>query len=163
MPAIRSNRGPRVVGVTGWLMLSLVFVLSHGVCIAQDISRCGHSTVEDAGGPAVASEAASFLGRLQRNVKANDKAQFASLVHYPVRVIDGGHSIEISSSSALIKKYSAILNPDVRHAILAQPAECLFANGQGVMIGTGQVWFQKEPGGEMKIITINLSAPRTSE
>jgi hypothetical protein len=149
-------------GVTSLLILSLLLVLPHGVCIAQDISRCGNSTVEDAWGPTVASEAASFLARLQRNVKANDKTQFASLVHYPVHVIDGNHSIEISSSSNLMKKYSAILTADVRHAILAQSAQCLFANGQGIMIGRGQLWFQKEPSGEMKIITINLSAPRTS-
>jgi hypothetical protein len=149
--------------VVGWLILSLVFVLSRGVCIAEATSRCGHSTVDDAWGPAVASQAKSFLVRLQRAVKADDKAQFASLVHYPIRVISKGHSVKISSSRNLIKKYSAILTSDVRHAILAQSAECLFANGDGIMIGRGQVWFQKGPSGEMKIITINVSAPKTSE
>ena len=47
----------------------------------------------------------------------------------------------------------------VRHAILAQSASCLFANGQGVMIGRGQIWFQEQSDGKMKIITINLGAP----
>jgi hypothetical protein len=142
------------------MVLPLAILLSHGLCLAQDSSRCGDSTVEDAWGPTVASEARSFLVRLQRIVKTGDKKQLASLIHYPVRVLDGDHSIEISSPSRFVEKYSSILTPDVRHAILAQSATCLFGNGQGMMIGRGQLWFQKESSGDMKIITINLSAPR---
>lgn len=161
MHAIRchsgSTRAPRVA--TGWSALLLVTVLSHGVCRAQDISHCGRSTVEDAWGPKVASQVQSFLTRLQAIVRANEKVQFASLVHYPVRVLDGNRRIEISSRSALVQKYSSVVTPDVRRAILTQSAACLFANGQGVMIGRGQVWFQQDPSGEMRIITINLTAP----
>ena len=46
----------------------------------------------------------------------------------------------------------------VREAILKQSQECLFGNDQGVMIGNGQIWFQPEPSGKMKIITINLTS-----
>ena len=164
MRAIRLNNRSRVLNcVAGWLVLPLVTVLSHSVCSAQDTSRCGNSTVEDAWGPEVASQAQSFLSRLQRIVKANDKEQFASLIRYPIRVFDGSRSIAISSPSDFVRKYSSILTPDVKNAILAQSATCLFANGQGMMVGRGQVWFQKEPSGAMKIITINLSAPRNNE
>ena len=120
---------------------------------------CGHSTVEDARGPTVAAEARSFLLKLQRIVKMNDKKQFSSLVHYPIRVLDGDRAIEISSPTELVDKYSTVLRADVKHAILAQSARCPFGNGQGMMVGKGQLWFQKESNGEMKIVTINPSAP----
>ena len=161
MPVIRiNNRSRSLKLLAGWLVLALAPLLSHALCRAQDTSRCANSTVEDAWGPAVASEARSFLVRLQRIVKTGDKKQFASLIHYPIRVLDGKHSIEISSPSDFVEKYSSILTPDVKHAILAQSATCLFGNGQGMMVGRGQLWFRKESSGDMKIITINLSAPR---
>ena len=166
MPAIRrtNNEPGTLKWLAGWMVLPLVILLSHGLCLAQDSSRCGgDSTVEDAWGPTVASEARSFLVRLQRIVKTGDKKQLASLIHYPIRVLDGDHSIEISSPSRFVEKYSSILTPDVKHAILAQSATCLFGNGQGMMIGRGQLWFQKESSGDMKIITINLSAPRVDQ
>jgi hypothetical protein len=34
---------------------------------------------------------------------------------------------------------------------------------QGMMVGNGQLWFQKEASGEMKIITINVSIPSTTK
>jgi hypothetical protein len=153
------NRSTTLRRVAGWLM-PLLIALPQAVFSAQDTSSCGHSTVEDAWGAEVASQARSFLTRLQRIVRSDDKAQFASVTHYPVRVLDGSRVTEISSPSDLVRNYSSVLTPDVRHSILAQSATCLFANGQGMMIGKGQVWFRKEPSGDMKIITINLSAPR---
>jgi hypothetical protein len=146
--------------LAGGFTLLLLLLLSPGITRAQDSSPCEGSTVEDAWGAEVASQAKSFLATLQRVVKINDKAQFALLAHYPLRVLDGNHKIEIVSATDLNQKYSTILVPDVRQAILGQSAQCLFANGQGAMIGKGQVWFQKEPSGEMKIITINLGAPK---
>jgi hypothetical protein len=108
MLAIRRHRRPGALEVmAGWVVLSLAFRV-----ITRCLHRAGHfalwhSTVDDAWGPAVASQAKSFLVRLQRAGKADDKAQFASLVHYPIRVISKDHSVEISSSRNLIKKYSA--------------------------------------------------------
>lgn len=144
------------------VMVVMVFSCAS-FCHAQDASSCGHSTVEDAWGPKVASEARSFLGRLQRIVKSGDKKQFASLIHYPIRILDGNRSIEITSPSDFVEKYSSILTPNVKHAILTQSAACLFGNGQGIMIGRGQLWFQRESSGDMKVITVNLTAPSVAE
>jgi len=161
VPAIRriNNRLRLLKHLGGWLGLPLAILLACAPSCAQDASRCGHSTVEDAWGPAVDSEAKSFLIKLQRVVKTDEKEQLASLIHYPIDVLHGNHSIKISSPSEFVDKYSSIITLNVRQAILTQPASCLFANGEGIMIGRGQVWFQKEPGRDMKIITINLSAP----
>jgi hypothetical protein len=102
----------------------------------------------------MASEAKAFLAKLQHIVKTNNKKEFASLIDYPIRVYLGGHLTKISSRSDFVHKYSSIIAPDVRHAILAQSADCLFGNYQGMMIGRGQVWFQPGSDGQMRIITI---------
>jgi hypothetical protein len=97
---------------------------------------------------------------LQQVVKVGDKRQFAMLIHYPIRIIDGTRITEVASPSDFVKRYASILTPVVKHAILAQSGTCLFGNGGGMMVGKGQLWFQKEPTGEMKIITINLTVPK---
>jgi len=146
-----------------WLMLALATLSCASFCYAQSPSGCRNSTVEDAWGPTVASEARSFLGRLQGIIESGDKKQFASLIHYPLRVFDGDRKIEITSRTDFAKKYSSIITSDVRHAILGQSADCLFGNAQGMMIGSGQVWFLPDSSGKMKIITINKTAPKVDE
>jgi hypothetical protein len=141
-------------------MLFLVITAAPRVLRAsQSTSHCPNSTVEDAWGPEVAARAKTFLSTLQKVVESNDSAGFARLVHYPVRVIDAGRVSKITTRSALARKFPALMTANVREAILKQSQECLFGNDQGVMIGNGQVWFQPEPSGKMKIITINLTSP----
>jgi hypothetical protein len=145
----------RTVRGLKWVLMAFVF-LSPVHCQAQESSRCnGNRTVEDAWGTKVASETIAFLTQLQRALRAGDKKQIASPVHYPLRVFDGSLTIEISSPSDLVTRYSSVFSRDVRQAILTQSGECLFGNDQGMMIGNGQVWFELESSGEMKIITIN--------
>lgn len=158
-----NNRSELLKFFAAWLVLPLAISSSRALPRTQDISRCGQSTVEDAWGPTVAAEASSFLVRLQRVVKTGDKEQLASLIHYPLRVYRGNRGIKISSRSDFVTRYSSIITPAVRHAILRQSASCLFGNGQGMMVGNGQLWFQKQSTGEMKIITINVSAPKVGK
>lgn len=146
-----------------WGVLLLAFCGLQNISASQDTGRCEQSTVKDAWGPKIATEARSFLIRLQSVVKATDRKQFSSLVHYPVRILQQNHSFEIFSPSDFVDKYSAIVTPEVKHAILAQSPDCLFGNGDGMMVGRGQVWFQKESSGEMKIVTINPHAPVVAE
>jgi hypothetical protein len=131
-------------------------------CHAQDASNsgCGHSTVADAWGPEFASQAEVFLTQLQRIVKTNDKARFAELVHYPIKVSAGDNTNEVSTPADFIRRYRSIVTPALKQTILTQDPKCLFANGQGVMIGHGQLWFQQE-GKAMKIVTITLDLPES--
>ena len=141
-----------------WLTLVLLITASQIVSTAQSTSKCKNSTIEEAWGPEYASQARSFFATLQRVVESNDSAKFARLIHYPVR-LSGAHVTKITRPSELIRKYSSIMTSEMRKAILAQTPECLFANGQGVMIGNGQIWFQQDQGGKFKIITINVMSP----
>jgi hypothetical protein len=133
------------------------------VCQAQEDSgaACGHSTVAAAWGPDFASRAESFLAELQNAVRTDDKAKFAALVHYPIEVSWGNKTAEVPTSADFIKRYGSIVTPALKHTILAQNPKCLFANGQGVMIGHGQLWFQEQAGRRMKIITITLDSPES--
>jgi hypothetical protein len=44
----------------------------------------------------------------------------------------------------------------VKAAVASQSPDCLFANWQGVMIGSGVIWFEQENHGAMRIKAINL-------
>jgi hypothetical protein len=160
MLAMRSSKISRFVERTRrFVMLFLVLSVSAALfCNAQNSasSTCENSTVADAWGPEFASQAKVFLAGLQSVVKSEDKEQFASLVQYPVHIFGGKKGKEIRTRADLIRSYSSIMTPDFKHAILAQPSECLFANGQGVMVGGGRIWFQKQSDGAMRIITFNL-------
>jgi len=140
----------------GWTVLA--GSLFQAVCQERRDYPCGHSTVDDNYGRVYSSEARSFLSKLQHVVKADDRAQFAVLVQYPLR-INGDHKLQIPTPEDLIRKYPQIVTPNVKLAITHQSANCLFANGDGVMIGDGQVWFNEDASGKMKIVTINLGLP----
>jgi hypothetical protein len=119
---------------------------------------CERSTVEDAWGRQVAAQSKAFLIKLQRAIKVNDKNTFSSFVKYPVNVFESGHRRKITTAAQLIRDYAKIMTPQMKQVILSQSPDCLFANGQGVMIGDGQIWFQKINGDdEMKITSFNLS------
>jgi len=144
--------------------LALLFFLTCGapaaLCQSQSDTSCQNSTVEDARGPEFAARAKTFLAELQAAVEKNDQVVFASLVQYPVRVVNGSSRTRIPTAAQLIKRYSSIVTPAVRNAILNQSAACLFGNYQGVMIGSGEIWFEEQSNGKMKIITVNTSTAK---
>jgi hypothetical protein len=141
--------------VAVWVVIGFQYV-----CYAKD-SSCQSSTVADLGDPQYAADAKSFLSNLQDVVRHGNATAFAGLVHYPVLVIGAQGKKKISRPAELVKSYASIVTPAVEKAILSQSSGCLFANYQGVMIGDGQIWFQQEPKGPMRIITINNAAPKS--
>jgi len=153
---------PRFLKTATLVLQLLVLVYGIPAALAQvhQDHACGNSTVGDAWGPEFAARAQAFLGELQSAVEGNNKAKFASMVQYPVRVLNGKRNDKIATPSQLAKEYPQIVTPTVRKAILDQSAACLFGNGQGVMIGSGEIWFAQQSNGKLKIITINAEAPR---
>jgi len=147
--------------ISAVLLLVLLFSgAPEAISQTQKNNGCGHSTVEDASGPEFASRAKVFFAELQAAVEKNDTAKFASMVHYPVRVFSGKGGGKVSTAAQLIERYSQIMTPAVRKAILEQSPACPFGNGQGVMIGGGEIWFAEQSNGNFKVITINVDAPR---
>ncbi|MBX7198747.1 MAG: hypothetical protein K1X51_05175 [Rhodospirillaceae bacterium] len=128
------------------------------VCGANEIGSCKGNTVEDARGVQFASEARAFFATLRSIVADDDKEAFALLVRYPVAVSGTSEPKTISNSADLLKRYPAIVTPELKHAVIAQEPQCLFANYQGVMVGNGEIWFEKENGGKFGIITLNVPA-----
>jgi len=155
------NRRPVNVVLRSILMLALAYLLGP-FCLAQAAtdSGCHTSTVADAWGPEFASQAKDFFVVLQKVVKNGNEKQFASLVQYPLHVYGASEPTEISSPAELLHKYTMIITPDAREAILAQSPDCLFGNGQGVMAAGGRVWFQKQEDGKFKIVTLNIIRPK---
>ena len=135
------------------LLLSGLFIAAaFGQTTTPD---CGHSTVAEFS-PSLQPKAESFLGALKAAVKAQDKRKVAEMSRYPLLVnMLKGHR-QIKTSAQLIAEYDRLFAPSIRRAIEQQTPACLFANWQGVMIGTGEVWFEEQANGSMKIKTLNL-------
>jgi hypothetical protein len=122
---------------------------------AEKMSKCGGSTVEDYA-PSLGPKARRFLASLTAAVKVGDRQKVAAMVRYPLNVyVDKGHRL-VRSSPEFVKDYDRLFTPAVRRAIEKQVPECLFANWQGIMIGLGEVWFEEQKNGSMRIITLNV-------
>lgn len=77
---------------------------------------------------------------LQGAVKAHDAATVASLVKYPFRTEIAGKIKVLHNDTEFVQNYDAIFSPEITAAVLGQSYAELFANGDGVMLGNGQVW-----------------------
>ncbi len=133
-----------------WLSMSGAF----GCQQADRASKCDGSTVEDYSA-SLAPKARAFLAGLKAAVQGADKDKVAAMVQYPLRVNLEKGSRTVRTRSEFVKDYDRLVTPTVRKAIETQAPECLFANYQGVMIGNGQVWFEEQQDGALRIKALN--------
>ncbi|MBT2768424.1 hypothetical protein J7J08_12320 [Stenotrophomonas sp. ISL-67] len=82
----------------------------------------------------------SVFNQLQRGVAAGDRAAVAGLMRYPVRVTIGGKDQNLADAAAFQRDYDKIVTPTLARLIAGQKFDTLFVNGQGVMLGQGEVW-----------------------
>jgi hypothetical protein len=149
---------PGVRGVASLISLSLIAVaLSRSSAVAQTSreAKCDNSTVDDFS-PSLAPKARAFLADLQTSVKAGDKQMVATMARYPLSVHLNGRTRVVLSRSQLVKDYDHLFTTSMKKAIVSQTSECLFANWQGVMIGDGEVWFEEQRNGSLRIKTLNV-------
>lgn len=73
-------------------------------------------------------------------VAADEKAAVAELILLPLQV-NGETPITIKSKEEFIEKYDQIITPSVKDALAAQKVDDLFVRDQGVMVGSGELWF----------------------
>ncbi|NUR46130.1 MAG: hypothetical protein HOP91_08265 [Sphingomonas sp.] len=86
---------------------------------------------------------ARFLGDLQSAVRNDDREALIKLIRFPLRVNAGGKSRIYRDAQAVRVDYDRVFTRRVTEAILAQRADKLFSRDEGVMIGNGQVWFDR--------------------
>lgn len=100
-------------------------------------------------------KADGFLSLLQTVVKKNNAHEMAQLIHYPLYIRK--LHLTLKNAADFEAHYKSIMTEELRNAILTQEPYALFANSQGIMIGSGQLWFSKTPNASgLYIIAINL-------
>jgi len=119
---------------------------------------CQNSTVDQLGSEDFARKSRAFLAEVQSAVAKGDKAKVATMISYPLLVNGSTSKTRIKTGAQFLSHYDRIFDEHVRQAIARQSAECLFGNYQGAMIGDGEVWFNEQANGTMKIITVNTGA-----
>lgn len=82
-----------------------------------------------------------FLTDLQHAVAAHDRNQIAGMVSYPLKTRIAGSSVSLAKPQQFLAHFDELLPQKSLDAISAQSFAGLFANSQGVMIGSGEVWF----------------------
>jgi len=105
---------------------------------------------------------ATFLKRLQAAVRANDRGAVIKLIAVPLRVNFDSGSRLYRDARSVRADYERIFTPRVTQAILGQRFDQLFGRDRGLMIGSGQVWFdhtctnaQCSPPGPVRITAVN--------
>jgi hypothetical protein len=85
-----------------------------------------------------------FVLALQRAVRDDDRAWIASRVHLPAMYFGkrAGDAHAIRDNAWLIAHFATIFNAATKAVILKQDPNDVFENGQGAMVGDGNVWFR---------------------
>lgn len=96
-----------------------------------------------------------FVDQLQAVVRANAAQDFAQAVSLPLQFSFDGATITLESPADVVTHWSKIMNPRVRQAVLDQTYESLFVNANGLMIGSGALWFNPAQGGEFTLYAAN--------
>lgn len=99
---------------------------------------------------------ATFLTRLQAAVRADDQSAVIRLMQFPLRVNFTSGSTVYRDAGSARSDFDRIFSARVRRAILAQRFDRLYGGSRGLMIGSGEVWFDRvSSNGPVRITAIN--------
>ncbi|CAI3937856.1 hypothetical protein [Commensalibacter communis] len=82
----------------------------------------------------------AFIDQLKEDVTHQNKAAVAAVVKYPLKVDIANKRVLIKNQQQFIQNYQAIITPKVKESVAKQEFIGMFANGQGMMFGSGQLW-----------------------
>lgn len=86
--------------------------------------------------------ARDFLARLKSAARAGDRQSLAGMIRYPLTIYANGQELVTYEGAAeLLENFAAVFTPAVMSAIEGAEYQTLFVNGQGAMIGDGEIWF----------------------
>ncbi|HEX5138218.1 MAG TPA: hypothetical protein VFY93_14675 [Planctomycetota bacterium] len=125
---------------------------SHRVYLSEDHS--GPKTLENMYANAYVVEARSIDERavaLQRAVADHDRATVAGMVRFPIWARTGGAPVRLASEKRFLKVYDRVFTPSFGDRIAEAIPHHMFSKYSGVMLGNGQIWFDKEG----RIVAIN--------
>jgi hypothetical protein len=114
--------------------LSLVLLLGAAITVRAHAQHFITVGVRDA-------EVFRYFQKLQQVVRAGDRAGFAALVNYPLRVNRSAKDHFILANRAeLIKRYAEVVTPSVQKGVLIQQPATLRSTQQGIAVSGGVVW-----------------------
>lgn len=118
-------------------MGALLVMMAAGPAFAASVADV-NSSIDNVLGHSAQYQKA--INAFQQAVIAGNKQDVAAFVRYPIVVKIDGHKTTIRSEAMFVKRYDAIMTPDIVKAITSQKYEDLFVNSQGVMFGNGEAW-----------------------
>ena len=99
-------------------------------------------------------EIESFAFLVKNDVLNDNRQSLAQKINYPLNLVRNGETFKVSSPEEFLAGYNDILNLQVIYDVEGSETEDLFWNQEGVMLGTGAVWFGKMQDGSVKITAI---------
>ncbi|MDI2112962.1 hypothetical protein [Commensalibacter nepenthis] len=81
-----------------------------------------------------------FVNQLKEDIAHQNKGGVAEFVKYPLTINLNNKPVAIKNTQQFIQNYEAIITPKVKGAVAKQQFIGMFANGQGMMFGSGQLW-----------------------
>ena len=90
-------------------------------------------------------EARQFLAILKQNLEGSEHLAIVKMVRLPLK-IHSGSKHTYRDPDSLVRDFDKVFTQQVRDAIIKASYENLFINSQGVMLGDGAVWFDKQAG-----------------
>jgi hypothetical protein len=146
------------------------WVLSASLALAVGVAAAGDAAAVDGRLDTLFGEHRpyrEFLADLQHAVAEGPRERVARLVSYPLRTTVAGRRLTLSSAREFLAHYDKVLPPASITAIRDQLYGELFANANGVMIGSGEVWFSAVCSDEqchtrpIRIVALNPPAEKT--
>ncbi|HEY2776178.1 MAG TPA: hypothetical protein VGK20_19210 [Candidatus Binatia bacterium] len=115
------------------------------------------------------TQARTFFEKLQNVIRSGNGDRLADLMSFPLFVHSSSNSMTVGQRADFLAGVNRIFTPDIRARILSQRFDDFFANGRGVMIANGSVWFSgicsatSSPGSceieRVLVVSVNLDAP----
>ncbi|PPK79577.1 hypothetical protein BXY41_10955 [Lacrimispora xylanisolvens] len=102
-----------------------------------------------------AADVENFARQIKLNIVEDKKHEFADLINYPINVTINNKKISINSSEEFIQHYNDIVTSDFKNKLSDSYTKYLFSNSMGVMLGDGEIWFDKFHDQGFRIYAIN--------
>lgn len=97
----------------------------------------------------------NFARQIKLSIMEDKRQEFADLINYPINVTINNKKTRINSSQGFIQHYNDIITSDFKNKLSDSYTKYLFSNSMGVMLGDGEIWFDKFNEQGFRIYAIN--------